>query len=360
MSLTKPVSTPSIAYRPLLAIAAAVALAHAALLHTLPGALPVAAPTVVQALNTRSIAAPPVPEAVPAPVPRLRKKRPAPPADAAPALPPPAAADPSPEPSPAPAPEPVPEPPVAAASAPEPVAPEPVAVASAPAPAASAPAVPLTAATVFVFPDPVRLLYELSGESKKMTYHARGDLLWQHDGQHYDATLSASLLFLGSRTRTSSGQITPQGLAPTRFADKWRGEKAAHFDQANHRATFSANTPDVALLGAAQDQLSVILQIAGILAAEPAKYPPGASLALQTIGPTSADIWQFTVEGPETIRLPSGTLDSLKLTRNPRKEYDQKVEVWLAPAMGYLPVRLKITNASGDFVDQQLRGVEKP
>jgi hypothetical protein len=232
--------------------------------------------------------------------------------------------------------------------------------------AASAPstpsisAVPLTTASVFVFPDPVRLLYELNGESKKMAYHARGDLLWQHDGQHYDAKLSASMLFLGSRVYSSTGSITPQGLAPSRFADKWRTELAAHFDQANHRATFSANTPDVALQTAAQDQLSVILQIAGILAAEPASFPPGAGLALQTIGTKDGDIWQFTVEGPERLRLPSGELDTTKLTRNPRREYDKKVEVWLAPAMGYLPVRLKITNSNGDFIDQQLRGVEKP
>jgi Protein of unknown function (DUF3108) len=152
---------------------------------------------------------------------------------------------------------------------------------------------------------------------------------------------------LGSRTRTSTGNITPEGLAPQRFSDKWRSEVAAHFDQQNHRASFSANTPDVALQTAAQDQLSVILQIAGILAAEPAKYPPAATLAIQTVGPKDADVWIFTVGATEKIYVPHGTID-------------QKVEVWLAPSMGYLPVRLKITNANGDYIDQQLRGVEKP
>ena len=58
--------------------------------------------------------------------------------------------------------------------------------------------------------------------------------------------------------------------------------------------------------------------------------------------------------------MPSGGIDTLKLTRKPRKPFDQQVELWLAPGMGYLPVRLKITNANGDYIDQQLRGVEKP
>jgi hypothetical protein len=204
------------------------------------------------------------------------------------------------------------------------------------------------------------LLYDLTGEAKKLRYNARGELLWKQDGQHYEATLQASILFIGSRTRTSTGSITPEGLAPQRFADKWRTEQAAHFDQAQRRASFSANTPDVALHTAAQDQLSVILQIAGILAAEPTQYPPGAALALQTIGPKDADTWIFTVEEREKIHLPSGEIDTQKLTRNPRKPFDQKVELWLAPGMGYLPVRLKITNANGDYIDQQLRGVEKP
>lgn len=351
---------------PLLAIAATVALAHVALLRGLPTLLHVAPPAtvVVQALSTRSIPAPPpvvaptpVPAAAPPPVRPVAPPQPEAPTPVAQAhIPPEPAAEPAPPPLPEPAASaPVPDP------LPDPAPPTPPAEpAAAPAPAAPAPAVPLTHATVFAFPDPVRLLYALTGEAKKLAYNARGELLWQQDGQRYEATLRASMLFLGSRTRTSSGSITPEGLAPQRFADKWRTEQAAHFDQARQRASFSANTPDVALQTAAQDQLSVILQIAGILAAAPAQYPPGASLAIQTIGPKDADTWVFTVEARETIHLPSGTLDAQKLTRNPRKPYDQKVELWLAPAMGYLPVRLKITNANGDYIDQQLRGVEKP
>ena len=357
MSLTKP-------YLPLLAIATAVLLAHLAVLQRLPTLLQVQAPTVVHTLTTRTIAAPPPVAATPA-APRPAAKKPIrqaapppPPEDASAAT---IAAAESPEPAPV---EPLPPPmpsvpePEAPASAPIPVeAPPPP-----PEPAASAqvPAVPLTHATVFSFPDPVRLLYALTGEAKKLHYSANGELLWKHDGQRYEATLQASMLFLGARTRTSTGSITPEGLAPQRFSDKWRTEVAAHFDQSNHRASFSANTPDVVLQTAAQDQLSVLLQIAGILAAEPTKYPPAATIAIQTIGPKDADVWVFTVEGSEKIYVPSGGTDTLKLTRNPRKEFDQKVEVWLAPGMGYLPVRLKITNANGDYIDQQLRSMEKP
>ena len=224
----------------------------------------------------------------------------------------------------------------------------------------------LTHATAFTFPQPVRLLYALDGEVKKFSYQAQGELLWTQDGHHYQARLQVGAPLLGERTRTSTGSITPVGLAPLRFVDTWRKEVAADFDQANHRASFSGNTPGVALETAAQDQLSVIVQIAGMLAASPSHYPLGTSLALQTVGLHGAEVWVFTVDGAEKIHFPNSTLgnmgsmDSLRLTRTPHLASGQKVELWLAPSLGYLPVRLKITQAGGDFIDQRLRGIEAP
>ena len=56
--------------------------------------------------------------------------------------------------------------------------------------------------------------------------------------------------------------------------------------------------------------------------------------------------------------LPYGSVPTVKLTRKPRREFDQLIELWFAPELGYLPVRLRITNANGDRVDQQLKKVE--
>ena len=42
------------------------------------------------------------------------------------------------------------------------------------------------------------------------------------------------------------------------------------------------------------------------------------------------------------------------------EEFDQKVEIWLAPQLAYLPARTRITDANGDFVDQQWKSTETP
>ena len=126
------------------------------------------------------------------------------------------------------------------------------------------------------------------------------------------------------------------------------------------KISFSANTPDAPWLRGAQDRLSVFLQLGSLLAGAPASYPVGSSVSLYTAGPREADTWTFTVESEETLQLPAGEAATLKLTRKPQRDYDQTVEIWFAPSMSYLPVRSRITQQNGDFVDQQLRVVEKP
>jgi len=229
----------------------------------------------------------------------------------------------------------------------------------APTPVEAPPSLP-GASTALTIPGSVRLKYAMTGRSKNMDYSAFAQLDWLQDGQTYDAKMVVSALFLGSRSMTSSGRITADGLAPTRFLDKSRSERAAHFEADKGKISFSANTPDAPWLRGAQDRLSVFLQLGSLLAGAPASYPVGSSVSLYTAGPREADTWTFTVESEETLKLPAGEAATLKLTRKPQRDYDQTVEIWFAPSMDYLPVRSRITQQNGDFVDQQLRVVEKP
>ena len=204
-------------------------------------------------------------------------------------------------------------------------------------------------------PPPTRLAFDVSGQAKKFAYNARAELLWQHDGSRYEARQEISAFLVGTRTQRSVGAITAQGLLPEKFSDKSRSEQAAHFDYAQGRVTFSANTPQAPASPGVQDRLSVFIQLGALLAADPGRFVPGTQITLTTVSARSADRWTFTIEGPETLDLPSGATPALKLQRLPRKDYDQKAELWVAPALGYLPVRIKLTQANGDFADLQLR-----
>lgn len=212
----------------------------------------------------------------------------------------------------------------------------------------------------FVIPASARLKYDVKGEIKGFPYHVNGDLSWVQDGKTYDARMEISHFLLGSRVQTSTGQLTVHGLEPTRFGDKVKSEVAAHFDREKNKVTFSANTPDVPLLPGAQDQLSVFMQLAAMLGAEPQRFPQGTTLPVQAVGPRSAEAWVFTVGAIEKLVLPGGELSAVRLWRDPAGTYDTKLEIWLAPDVGYLPVRIRLTQSNGDVVDQQWRATQKP
>ena len=99
------------------------------------------------------------------------------------------------------------------------------------------------------------------------------------------------------------------------------------------------------------------LQLGGLLAAAPKRYPPGSSITLHTAGVRDAEAWTWDVQADETLHIDGHALPTARLVRHPRKEYDTRVELWLARTLDYLPARLRITQANGDVADQQLKSL---
>jgi uncharacterized protein DUF3108 len=241
-------------------------------------------------------------------------------------------------------------------SAPDPAAQEAVAAPAVPmAPAQTAQTgtiEPRAPSARFTVAGSMRLRYQVAAQVRGQAWAGEGELLWRHDGESYEARLEINAPLLPARTQRSTGRITAEGLSPLRFSEKARSEEAAHFQRDAGKVSFSSNKPDASLLAGAQDRLSVLLQLGAMLAGQPRRFPPGTTIAIQTAGTRDAEPWLFTVEQEELLDLPGGMVNALKLTRQPRKEFDQRVELWLAPGMDYVPVRLRLTQPNGDSVDQ--------
>jgi hypothetical protein len=201
------------------------------------------------------------------------------------------------------------------------------------------------------------LQFDAQASQKGLSLPARASLTWQVEADRYSARWLIQAPLVRDRSQTSVGQIDPVlGLQPMRFGDKNRSEVATHFD---HQATppairFSSNTPDAPLLASSQDRLSVLFQLAAMFAGEPRRYAPGQVVTLHTAGSRDAELWHFTVGTTDTLDLPVGPLSAIHLTREAQGAYDNRVELWLAPGLGHLPVRMRWTQANGDVVDQQL------
>jgi hypothetical protein len=219
--------------------------------------------------------------------------------------------------------------------------------------AGAAPAAPAPPMRV---PGSIRLTFAVTAQrGPQPLTGAFGELIWNQNGDRYEAQLSAKLLFVVLTRWLSTGSIGPDGIAPDRYADTRRTPVAAHFVRDRNEIVFSNNSPTVPLLAGAQDRLSVLMQLGGLFVAAPGRYPPGSKIAVQTVSTKEADVWTFEVGETETLQLPAGEVQAIRLTRPPRRPFDLKVDLWLSPAPNYLPARLVLTETNGDFADFQMR-----
>jgi len=202
-------------------------------------------------------------------------------------------------------------------------------------------------------PDSARLLYAVQGQASHFNYSASAELLWQHGAGEYRLQQTMKMPLLGTRTQTSTGRVGVQALEPQRFDDS-RKRRSVQLDFAQALARFSTATPPVPIAPGTQDRLSVFLQLAALLRAAPHHYPLGTHIHLAVVGTQRAERWTFVVADSQRLDLPAGSMQALRLDRV-RHDNPQQASLWLAPALQYLPVRIRLVQGNGDSADMQLK-----
>ena len=217
------------------------------------------------------------------------------------------------------------------------------------------------------FPPNIQINYKLTGQERGLTYHASGSLKWQTQAtpnapsptpapKAYEAELRVRAFLVGSRVWRSAGLLTENGLSPVRYSDSGRGERAAHFDTTQNKISFSGNTPGVALQPGAQDQVSLFIQMAATVAAK--NFKLGSELNVQTATARDAVNWVLTFKSEELIEVDGKQLATQRWVCLPRGKFDSQIEMWLSQSHGGLPVRIKITQVTGNFIDMEMRDAE--
>jgi hypothetical protein len=211
------------------------------------------------------------------------------------------------------------------------------------------------------FPDNTQINYSLTGQERGLTYHATGALKWQVKAgddltKSYEAELRVRAFLVGNRVWRSVGQLSEGGLAPKRYSDSWRGERAAHFETDQQKISFSGNLPSAPLLPGAQDQVSLFIQMAAAVASQ--NFTTGAELMIQTATARDAVNWTLTYKADEFIEVNGDRLETQRWLCLPRGKFDSQIEMWLAKSLAGLPARIKISQVSGNFIDMEMRSSE--
>lgn len=179
---------------------------------------------------------------------------------------------------------------------------------------------------------------------------------WSHDEQHYRMELVLRTTGLAALMRSfhyvqrSEGELGPQGLRPQHFRVEQSGKRpeSAEFDWSAGRVSLRRDGVErrsAAVRAGDQDVLSLWHQI-GIV---------GSSALPQTLTVVSnkgAKPARLEAVGQETVRLPIGRLDTLRL-RAQASDGSLTIDIWLARHYGMLPVRIRIVDDKEEVLDQQ-------
>ena len=244
---------------------------------------------------------------------------------------------------------------VAEASAAPPAA-EPVAAASA-APAASAPSAG-DAPFLASWPSDTRLTYKLGGNYRG-ELHGSARVLWQREGTRYHTAVEMSAGLLASLSFTSQGDITEGGLKPEVYEENVRGRRRGVRLGEEVRLN---NGDRIARPDAVQDTASQFVELGHRFSTGQVKLVPGAQVNFSMARPGGIDEWTYDVIGEETLHLPRlGPVPTLHLKPRPLSKPRGPIsaEIWYAPSLQYLPVRIRITQGNDNYIDLMVDTIEQ-
>ncbi|WP_029969603.1 DUF3108 domain-containing protein [Paraburkholderia graminis] len=186
-----------------------------------------------------------------------------------------------------------------------------------------------------------------------------GTIHWTSSGERYEMVVSVPLPFVGTFVYSSHGRIDAFGLAPEQYVEKrgHRAEDISIFNRADRKIAFTRTPATLPLPDGAQDRFSMVMQLASLVRGDPTAYKPGVTRQFFVVDSDSGENWPVETIGDETIRTAQGYLETRHFKRLPRREGDQRrIDVWLAPSLGWLPARIVQTEPNGTQFELVWRG----
>lgn len=255
-----------------------------------------------------------------------------------------------------------------------PLASSPAASPTAVAAGASAPGAPSAASSgdssapsdelLFGFPWPrsTRIRYALTGQYRGEV-RGSAEVLWLREGTRYqvhvDTLVGPRFAPLFQRNISSDGQITAEGLAPRRYDEESKvafSRRHRHVTLAEAEVVFTNGEREARWPGV-QDLASQFVQLTWRFLRDPGLLAAGRTIELPVAMSKQQRMLVFDVMGQERLATRLGEIPAIHLRpRMPpgsagKLGGDLLVELWFAPQLEYLPVRLRIAKDEATYVD---------
>ncbi len=155
----------------------------------------------------------------------------------------------------------------------------------------------------------------------------------------------------------SEGGTDDAGLAPARASYRLGlGQAGIAFDRERASIVLESLGRSVPDMPGSQDGATVLMQLAGIGLADPDQLQDTVEIYVGRA--SGAAVERYRVLGKEQVATPAGAIEALRLARVAQPG-EVLLEVWLAPAEGWLPVQLRTTAPDGGVRTQVLKAIRR-
>jgi hypothetical protein len=192
-------------------------------------------------------------------------------------------------------------------------------------------------------------------------YYGAGEIRWRRDehSYHMDLEVWVDLLFTKVHlySVSSLGTLSETGIKPTKMTESRRGRPTTttSFNYDDQTISFSADAKTIPLSSGAQDRATILMQLASIGYADPGQFQPDKVISIQVAEDTEANLFQFVLVGQETIETKLGQLATWHIVRPPQPGlYSSQLDIWLAPKLNWLPVKMRNTESNGAMTIQTI------